>query len=357
MTISVEALRDEQGRLVVTQHAATRRALPAFLQRMAQRIRNLQPRHLFTAALILYLIIMFTGLAAYPAHFSCDEAVHTVNAAHLLGNDLRGDNDVLLPTFFKNDGQYNLSASVYLAALPYLLFGASVWVVRAFNGLIALLGMVWLARLLRDLLRLPEWGLLPLLLAASPAWFFLARTGLETIQMAAFYAGFLYYYARYRFEQPKFLFLALLLGALAFYTYTPGQVIVVASGLILLAADAPYHWQQRRTAWKGALLMIVLALPLLRFLMAEPTVYADRLSMYNSYLAQSDLSVLQKLGKFLAAYFNALSPTFWLASHTDSQHIRYALGTASPLPWTLYTLALFGLYTALRAWRSRRELR
>lgn len=355
ISIHLKAVRDENGRLVA-------RPVPGWspaglLQRLAGWIRAVQPRQIFIAALILYLVVMFTGLTVYPAHFSCDEAVSTVNAARLMSNNLRDENNVLLPTFTKNDGQYSLSATVYLAALPYLLLGPSVWVVRAFNGLIALLGMFWLARLLRDRLNLPEWSLLPLLLAASPAWFFLARTGLETIQLAAFYSGFLYYYARYRFEQPKFLFAALLLGGLAFYAYTPGQVIMIATGLILLVADAPYHWRQRRTTWKGALLLIVLALPLARFILLEPDAYVDRLRMYGSYLAETDLTALQKLGNFLLTYLKTLSPTFWLTAHTDDQHIRYALGTASPLPWTMYLLAALGLFTALRGWRARPELR
>ncbi len=355
ISITLKAVRDEHGRLVA--RAVPKWSAAGLSQRLAGRIRAVQPRQIFIAALILYLVVMFTGLTAYPAHFSCDEAVSTVNAARLLSNNLRDENNVLLPTFMKNDGQYNLSATVYLAALPYLLFGPSVWVVRAFNGLIALLGMFWLARLLRDRLNLPEWGLLPLLLAATPAWFFLARTGLETIQLAAFYAGFLYYYARYRFEQPKFLFAALLLGGLAFYAYTPGQVIMIATGLILLIADAPYHWRQRRTGWKGALLLVALALPLARFILLQPDAYVDRLQMYGSYLVGTDLTVLQKLGEFLSTYLKTLSPIFWLTAHTDDQHIRYALGAASPLPWTLYLLALFGLFTTLRGWRARPELR
>ena len=315
-----------------------------------------KPRYLFLFCLAVYLLIQLTGLAAYPAHFSPDEAVSSVNAADLIRHDLRGDHEEPLPTFMKNDNQYSLGTTVYFALLPVLLFGKSVLEARLITALAALLGTLWFALFVRDFLRLREWWLGPLLLALTPAWFFLARTGLETAQMTAFYIGFWYYYASYRYKKPAYLFPALILGGLVFYTYTPGQIIIVLSGLILLVADWRYHWQQRRTARKGALVLLLLAAPLVRFLLFEPDVYLQRLHIYNSYWVWTELNVFQKTGNFLLQYLNGLSPLFWFLPHTQGEAARYALGSYPPLPWLFAPLILLGLYTLLRGWRTRPEL-
>ncbi|MCC6147829.1 MAG: glycosyltransferase family 39 protein [Anaerolineaceae bacterium] len=345
-----------------------RERAPPFLRRWAQHARTLaqnraaagwltNSRLLFALCLLFYVLIQFTGLGVYPAHFSYGEAVSIVNAAVLVRNDMHGAQQDLLPTFTKNNSQYDQSATVYLAVIPYLLFGKSVIVARAVTALIALLGAVWFALFLRDFLHLREWWLGPLLLALTPAWFFLARTGLETAQMAAFSIGFWYYYAVYRDRNARFLYPALILGGLVFYTYTPGQIIIVVTGLILLAVDWRYHWQQRKTTWKGLLVLLLLAAPLVRFFVQQPEAYLDRLYMYNSYLVWPNLTVLQKAGRYLLEYLRGLSPIFWLSPHTDGQRIRYAFGGLPPLPWLYAPLIVLGLYTGIRRWRAAPAVR
>ena len=73
--------------------------------------------------------------------------------------------------------------------------------------------------------------------------------------MTAFYAAFLYFYLRYRYINPRALYAALVFGALVFYTYSPGQLIIVVSGVFLLLSDLRYHWQQRQVALRGLLLL------------------------------------------------------------------------------------------------------
>lgn len=315
------------------------------------------PTYLFGISIAIYILIQFAGLTVYPAHFSCDEAVSVVNTSRLLQNQMYYNGNTLLPTFFKNDNQFSLSTTVYLSILPYLLFGKSIWVVRATAGLVALLGALWLTLFLRNMLRLPAWWSGALLLSLTPAWFFLARTGLETSQMAAFYAGFWYFYARYRFKSPGNLYAALILGALAFYTYTPGQIIMVVSGLILLAVDARYHWIHRQTTWKGLLLLILLAAPLVRFWILEPQAYLHRLDMYSSYLTAPDFTPWQKIRLYLREYLKGLSPVFWFSPHLNEQHMRYALGSHPPIPWIYAPPILAGLVAGLRKWKANPEMR
>ena len=80
--------------------------------------------------LAVYLLTRFIGLEQYPIYFFTDEAVQTVLAQDFLRDGLRGSDKILLPTYFLNSYQYNLSLSVYVQVLPYLLLGKAIWITR-----------------------------------------------------------------------------------------------------------------------------------------------------------------------------------------------------------------------------------
>jgi 4-amino-4-deoxy-L-arabinose transferase-like glycosyltransferase len=208
-------------------------------------------------------------------------------AEKFIQNDLRNNDDELLPTYFNRDATYNLSSiSVYLQVIPYLLFGKSVFATRAVSVVIATLGAVAVGLTLRDIFKLRYWWCGVLLLSLSPAWFLHSRTAFETVEMTSFYAGFMYFYLRYRYISPRALYPALVMGTLVFYTYSPGQVIIVVTGLFLLFSDLRYHWQNRKLALKGLLLLGVLALPYLRYSINHPGALMQHLSTRAPYWAQ-----------------------------------------------------------------------
>lgn len=90
--------------------------------------------------------------------------------------------------------------------------------------------------------------------------------------MASFYAVFIYRYLLYRLRSPRCLYPALVMGALVFYTYSPGQIIIAATGLIFLASDQANLRRNWKTALKGLLVLFVLAIPYIRYSMAHETV-------------------------------------------------------------------------------------
>jgi hypothetical protein len=194
--------------------------------------------------------------------------------------------------------------------IPTLLFGKSVWVTRGTSVLLSLIAAVSLGLTLKHSFHSRRWWLGPLLLAAIPAWFLHSRTAFETVLMASLYAGFLYFYLRYRDSRPKALFASLALGALAFYTYSPGQVIVVVTGLMLLIADARYHWQHRKTILLGLGLLVVLALPYLRFSITHSGERLHHLTQLNSYWVKP-WPLYQKIGTYLVRYLKGLNPFYW----------------------------------------------
>ncbi len=265
---------------------------------------------LFLLALAIYLLTRLIGLAEFPIYFFTDEAIQSQQAVDLVARGFFDSSGTFLPTYFENGGQFNLSVSVYAQVIPMLIFGKQVFVTRATAVLITLTAAVSLGLVLKEAFQSRFWWLGPLLLAAMPAWFLHSRTAFETTLMASFYAGFLYFYLRYRNGCPKALYPALILGALAFYSYSPGQVIMVVTGLMLLAADARYHWQHRQTALRGLGLLLVLALPYLRFSLTQGGAQFQHLALLNSYWVQP-LPLVQKVGIYLVRYLKGLNPFYW----------------------------------------------
>ncbi|HJS30234.1 MAG TPA: glycosyltransferase family 39 protein, partial [Anaerolineales bacterium] len=217
---------------------------------------------------------------------------------------------VLFPTFFKNVYQYNLSVSVYLQVLPYLFFGKSLLATRAVSVLVSLLVPLTVGLALRDVFKSPYWWSGALVASLAPAWFLHSRTAFETVMAVSFYSAFLYLYLLYRCRSPRYLYGALAMAALAFYTYSPAQVYVTVTCLLLLLIDARYHWEHRQVAGRAALLGLLLAVPYLRFRFNHPEATTQHLAQLNSYWLE-DVPLLDKVRRFAGEYLNGLSPGYW----------------------------------------------
>lgn len=314
------------------------------------RISIISPQTLFWAGMVIYLLVRLVGIVDFPISFTPNEAIHPLLAERLLSNGLKDGSGEFLPTFFENDGQYSLGASVYFQTVPVLLFGRSLWLTRASVALLSLLAALWCAWMARDHYKLSLWWLAPLVLSSLPAWFLFSRTGYEFALMATFYAGFLYYYLQYRLRHPKFLFPALVLGALTFYAYSAGQFVMLAAGIGLLISDARYHWRQRRIALAGLGLLILLALPLARFWVSHPLEYASRLQQYNLYWTES-IGTLAKLGRFMENYLSALNPLYWFLPN-DVDPLLYRMQGYAHLTVILLPAVVAGVVLAVRRWRQ-----
>jgi len=300
--------------------------------------------------LALYVLVRLVGLADFPIYFFTDEAVQTVQAADLVAQNFATHTGEVAPTFFVNGSQYNLGTSVYLQVIPYLFFGKSVFVTRAVSVFATALAALAIGLILRDFLRVRYWWCAPLLLSAAPAWFLHSRTAFETVLMCSFYAGFLYYYLRYRLESPRSLYPALGLGALAFYTYSPGQVVMLVSGLFLLIFDWRYHWHNRWVCLRGLGLLALLGLPYLRFLLLHPQENLRHLQMLGSYWVEH-LSLGEKLGRFSREYLVGLSPGYWFIPNERDldRHLMKGYGHLYRASLPFFAL---GLALALKNFRS-----
>jgi 4-amino-4-deoxy-L-arabinose transferase-like glycosyltransferase len=314
----------------------------------------LDQRVFLGVSIFIYLVTRLVALPGFPIYFYCDEAASTVLAAFMANNGLRDLSGTFLPTFFANPDKYSLGTSVYVQLFSYLALGKSIWVTRGVTALLSLLAAYWIARILKDVFKLSCWWSGVLIFAGIPGWFLISRTGFEVSLLVTFYTGFIYYYLLYRTRSPHYLYLAIILGALAFYSYSSGQIVVAFTGLLLLVSDFRYHWQQRKTALAGAGLLLLTALPLARFLVDHPAEYVARLRMYGSYLEQA-IPTGQKIAIFLSTYLSGFNPFYWFFPNLRDEPVYIMLGYGH-IHWSLLPFTLLGLWQVFRHFR-RPEMR
>ena len=297
---------------------------------------------LFIFALTVYLLTRLIGLTEFPLYFFTDEAIQTQSIADLLRDRYKDPSGVLLPTYFRNGEYYNLSLSVYLQWLPYILFGKSAVVTRATSVLISLLAAVSVGILLRDVFKLKYWWTGTLFLSITPAWFLHSRTAFETAEFVGFYAAMLCAYLFYRFKTPRYLYLTIFLAALSFYTYSPAQMLVPLTAFGLLISDWRYHWENRRTLLKGLILSVILAMPYIRYTVNHPNIPFTHLHTLWSYWFE-DIPLSQKLVRYLSEFGMGLSPWYWFVPNERDlpRHIMKDYGhiMLATLPFALLGMA------------------
>jgi len=306
---------------------------------------------LLAFGLLIYSLTRLIGLTRFPIYFFCDEAIQTNLAADLIQNGFRDYLGTLLPPFFLNDQKWNLSFSVYIQLLGVVLFGKSIFVTRATSVLVSLLGAAAVALTLKLIFNSRCWWAGVLVLAITPAWFLHSRTAFETVMMVSFYACFLCAYLLYRYRDPRYLYAALLFGAATFYSYTNGQGVMLVSGVLLLLTDWRYHLSQKRRLILGAaLLLLLLAVPLVRFRFLHPDAQEGQLRSLYSYWFQP-IGLGEKLAIFGGNYLQGLSPGYWFLPN-DVDLERHRMKGMGHLALIALPFVLIGLGICLRQWQS-----
>jgi len=266
---------------------------------------------LFGLALAVYLITRLTALERFPIYFFADEATHAVYAQNLLDHGFKDAKGSFLPIYFEAAGnRWTPLLSVYVHAISVATFGKSVVVTRATSALVSILAAIAVALILKLIFKSRYWWAGALLMAVAPAWFLHSRTGFETVMMSSFFACFLLCYLLYRTRSPRYLFAAILFGAATFYTYSNGQMIMAAAGVLLALVDIRYHLRNWRTTLFGLLLIVLLAMPVLHFRAVQPESMTTHLRAIDSYWFR-DEPLAQKVEQFAKTYAYGLSPRYW----------------------------------------------
>ena len=305
---------------------------------------------LFTFALAVALGTRFWALDRFPIYFFTDEAIQSGSAEYFVHHGLRNTLGELLPTYFQNDAYLNLGVSVYAQVPAYLLFGLSVYATRGTDVLIAVSGIAAVALIMRDVFRARLWWAAALVLSSTPAWFLHSRTAFEPVVAVAMYAWFLYFYLRARTSDARFLWIAVLFAALAFYSYNATQVVLVITALLLVACDSRYFWRHRRVAAAAVAFTLIAALPQARFYLQHRGEVGHHLRLLNSVWTQN-ISTGEKVRHFADEYRNGLSPRYWFVPDDPRDLERHRMqGWGNALPF-LFPFALLGLIVCV--WRVR----
>jgi len=190
--------------------------------------------------------------------------VQTVLAGDFIRDGFRNYDKELLPTYFVNGSQYNLGPSVYLQIIPLLLFGKSIWVTRGTAVLTTLMAAIAVGLILKNVFKSKYYWAATLLLSITPAWFLHSRTAFETALAVSFYAVFLYFYLMYRYSNPRYIYAAILTGALCFYSYSPAQMVMGVTFIILWFSDLRYHWLNKKYVLIGLGVILLTMIPYIR---------------------------------------------------------------------------------------------
>jgi dolichyl-phosphate-mannose-protein mannosyltransferase len=306
----------------------------------------------FVLALAVFLITRLWGLERFPISFLGDEAIQAVTAADLVDHGFRGPYHEFLPTYFENGGAFNLSTSVYAQVIPHVIFGFSIFATRATSVLIALTGVAAVALILRNALHTRLWWCGALLLSITPAWFLHSRTALEPVIAVSCYAWFLYGYLRYRSGSQHWLFVAVVAGALAFYSYLPMQAVVVATALLLLVSDVRYNRDHVRVLLGALALAAVLALPYLRFVREHGFEVLTPLRLRDSYVVDPKLGIGAKLRGFGEEYARGLDPAYWYDPENSRDLLRHRMKGYGNLLLATLPFLLAGLAVCVAKVRS-----
>src|SRR5215212_779063 len=301
---------------------------------------------LFIVAVAVYLATHLIGLTKFPIYFFTDEAIQSLSMTDLIKNEYRDLEGMLFPTYFRNGDYYNIGFSVYLQWLPVVLFGKSALATRAMSVFVTLIAAVSVGMMLRDVFKLKYWWTGTLFLSITPAWFLHSRTAFETAEFVAFYAGTLCAYLYYRHQSPRHLYLTIFLGALAFYTYSPAQVIVPLTAMGLLISDWPYHWENRRTLLKGLAMTAVMAVPYIRSTINIPNVpFAQLRILYSYWFEKIPLSA--KIGRYVSEFGIGLSPWYWYVPN-NRDLVRHLMKDYGHILISTLPFALLGMAHTLR---------
>ncbi len=304
---------------------------------------------LFWLSLSVYVVTRLWGITRFPIYFFTDEAANPLFAQDLIEHGFKNAQGVSFPLYFElAANRIGPLLSVYIHLITSALLGKSVLVTRATQALMSVLAAVSIALTLKQVFKARFWWAGVLLLAMAPTWFLHSRTGFETVIAASFYGCFLLFYLLYRMRSPRFIFPAIVFGAATFYTYSNGQMIMAAAGLLLGLTDIRYHLKHWRTNVFAVALIAVLAIPALRFRMNDPEAFTKHLRALDSYWFR-DTPLKTKLLQFAETYAYGLSPNYWFIpnEHDLARHRMLGYGNLN-----VYLLPIFLLGVGVSLWRT-----
>src|SRR5262249_12527794 len=113
-----------------------------------------------------------------------------------------------------------------------------------------------------------------------------------------------------------------------------------------------YHWKNRRTAARGLLLILLLAMPYARALYTHPEDTRYHLKTTFSYWVNPELTTAQKFARYGEEYAQGLAPRFWFLPENPRDLVRHRMKGYGNLLWATFPFAAGGLLLSLARFRS-----
>lgn len=219
----------------------------------------------FLAVGVFARCFMFTSV---PADINQDEAFAGYNAYTLL-TTARDSFGFRMPVYLTAWGSGMNALESYLMVPFVAIFGLKVWVIRLPMLLAGFLSLVAVYKLVK-MFNGAKLALATLFVLAIAPWhIMLSRWGLESNLAPSFVLFGLYFFAK-GVEKPKFLMLSALFYGLSLYAYATIWAVVP---FIILFQVLYLLWIKKlrncRYTWISLGILVVLALPLLLFLLVN----------------------------------------------------------------------------------------
>lgn len=302
----------EKGDTPITLEAVFYRWVWASGQLYTALRRNLHLVMWGIAALLgLYSLMYLTGLERFPAAFGADEAITSNLAEELITQDFQDGVGRFLPLYMVDHSGHLWGIGVYGQALMILVFGKSLWAVRLLSALGALIGVVALGVMLRDVFKVRFWWLGSLGLMTAPVWVLFSRQAGSPVLMTSFYAAALCFYALYRKTAvARYLYVSVGCGVVAFYASPALQPLAVLTFVLLIVMDWPYHWMNRAASLRALGMGGVLLCPHGLYYFSEGGGAASLLGLGSLFESGKDLQISGWF-QFVSASLRCLSPLYW----------------------------------------------
>ena len=220
---------------------------------------------LFFLILLIYLFSRIVKIEDFPIYFFNDEASQGVKAEELLNNHFKDKENNFIPMTISSTGYHQLGLVVHFNIPGVFLFGKKIWVERTTSALLALIGCVYIALIAKNVFKIKFYWAAVLFLAFSPIFFLFSRTGFEAAVYTSFFAGFIYYYLRYRTEGKYYIFISIIFALLAFYTSAIIWPILISMIIFIFLLDLSYHLKNLKQTLFGFSLVIISLLPLINY--------------------------------------------------------------------------------------------
>lgn len=324
---------------------------------------------ILTLIIILAFVLRLYKVTSIPPSLNWDETSIGYNAYSILktGKDEWGET---LPVHFKSFGEYKLPAQIYASIPAIAVFGLNEFGVRITPVIYGTLTVLLLYFLTKELFKKSSHAtyyslLATFFLAVSPWHIQLTRASFESSFSLFWFVMGVWFLVK-GLQKPKWLVISMLPFAISVYTYNTARVFTPLFLFVFYLANARYLIKNFKHALFGFLTFIVLALPIIPFVLS-----GDAVARYKLVSITDDKGLIPRIEErrnlsklppivtklihnrytyntyyFSKNYLAHFTPDFlFLKGAGHRQHHVQGIGE---LYWVQAPFLLFGLYLLLK---------